>query len=186
MSKKIAVLRGINVAGKRKILMADLKALCEDLGWKNVVSYIQSGNLIFNSDVSNSELELQLEYAIANTYGFDVPVIVRNSNELEDIVKKNPFFKEDSLRQAQTDKDKINRIYLAFLKEKPTQENLEKTLAFNFEPDEFQIKEKEVFLCYSERYSKSKLTNNFLEQKLNVIATTRNWKTVLKLQELCK
>lgn len=177
MSKKIAVLRGINVGGKRKILMTDLKALCEDLSWKNVVSYIQSGNLIFNSDLPNSELEQQLENAITDCYGFDVPVIVRNSNELEDIVNKNPFFKEE--------KD-INVFYLAFLKEKPTQENLKKTLTFNFEPDVFQIKEKEVFLCYSERYSKSKLTNNFLEKKLKVTATTRNWKTILKLQELCK
>ena len=65
MGRKIALVRGINVGGKRKILMADLKSLCEKLWWKNVMTYIQSGNLIFNSDTPNSELENDLEKAIA-------------------------------------------------------------------------------------------------------------------------
>jgi uncharacterized protein (DUF1697 family) len=108
MKRKIAILRGINVGGKRKILMADLKSLCENLGWKNIVTYIQSGNLIFDSDKPNSELEINLEKAITEKFGFDVPVIVRTEKELETSINNNPFFDED------TD---IKQLHLTFLKE---------------------------------------------------------------------
>src|SRR5690625_2933054 len=91
MNRKIGILRGINVGGKRKILMADLKSLCEELGLKNVTTYIQSGNLIFNSDKPNSELENKLEKAITEKFGFDVPVIVRTEKELESSIRKNPL-----------------------------------------------------------------------------------------------
>ncbi len=96
MSTKIAILRGINVGGKRKILMTDLKLLCETLGWKNVKTYIQSGNLIFTSEVENSKLENMLEKAITEKYGFDVPVIIRNADELKTTIDKNPFYKNNT------------------------------------------------------------------------------------------
>jgi len=82
MNKKIAILRGINVGGKRKILMADLKALCKKLELEQIETYIQSGNLLFNSQLKNSELEDLLEDAIQEKFGFEVPVIVRDSEEL--------------------------------------------------------------------------------------------------------
>jgi len=177
MSKKIAILRGINVGGKRKILMAELKSLCEDLGWKNVATYIQSGNLIFTSDKTNSELEKNLEIALTENFGFDVPVIVRSLEELQTSIDKNPFLGEDA---------DINQLHLTFLKEKPTKENEEKILAFNYEPDQFSIDGKDVFIFCDGKYHKSKLSNNFFEKKLKTGATTRNWKTVLKLYELSK
>ncbi|MCB0749780.1 MAG: DUF1697 domain-containing protein, partial [Ignavibacteriae bacterium] len=90
MNRKIAILRGINVGGKRKILMDDLKSMCEKLGLKNVKTYIQSGNLIFNSDRKNAELENDLEKAITGKFGFDVPVIVRTETELKNSISKNP------------------------------------------------------------------------------------------------
>ncbi len=77
MNKKIAILRGINVGGKRNILIADLKFLYEKLELSNVKTYIQSGNIIFNSNKENSELEKELEQNITEKYGFNVPVIVR-------------------------------------------------------------------------------------------------------------
>ncbi|MGB5653915.1 MAG: DUF1697 domain-containing protein [Robiginitalea sp.] len=177
MNKKIAILRGINVGGKRKILMADLKALCQNLGWANVVTYIQSGNLIFDSKKQNPELEQTLEKAISYNYGFDVPVIIRNANELQTSIGRNSFFDKDA---------DITQLHLTFLKENPTSENVEKTKTYNFEPDRFEIVEKDVFICCAGKYHQSKLTNNFFEKKLKVGATTRNWKTVLKLQELSK
>jgi uncharacterized protein (DUF1697 family) len=92
MEKKIAILRGINVGGKRRILMADLKLLFESFGLKNVVTYIQSGNVIFDSDQLNSELENLFEKGITEKFGFDVPVIVRSSKDLEKAIQKNPFY----------------------------------------------------------------------------------------------
>jgi len=177
MNRKIGILRGINVGGKRKILMVDLKSTCEKLGLKNVTTYIQSGNLIFNSDKPNSELENELEKAITEKYGFDVPVIVRTEKELENSINNNPFFDKD------TD---IKQLHLTFLKEKPNKENLEKILTFKNEPDKFQIEDKDAFIFCAGKYHESKLTNNFFEKQLKVGATTRSWKTVMKLSELSK
>lgn len=175
MNIRIAILRGINVGGKRKILMADLKSMCEKLGLKNVKTYIQSGNLIFNSDRQNSELENDLEKAITEKFGFDVPVIVRTEKELEASINNNPFFDKDA---------DIKQLHLTFLKEKPSKENIDKTLTYNYEPDKFKIDDKDTFIFCAGKYHKSKLTNNFFEKQLKVGATTRNWKTVLKLSEL--
>lgn len=177
MNRKIAILRGINVGGKRKILMADLKSMCEDLGLKDVTTYIQSGNLIFISDRKNAELENNLEKAITDKFGFDVPVIVRTEKELENSINNNPFFDKHA---------DIKQLNLTFLKEKPNKENFEKILPFDYEPDKFQIDNKDVFIFCAGKYHESKLTNNFFEKQLKVGATTRNWKTVLKLSELSK
>ena len=157
--------------------MADLKSLCEKLELKNVKTYIQSGNLIFNSSRPNSELEKTLEEAIADNFGVDVPVIVRSAEELRTSIEKNPFYVKDA---------NINQLHLTFLKENPTKENAEKTLTFDHEPDKFKINDKDVFIYCEGKYHQSKLTNNFFEKKLNVGATTRNWKTILKLHELSK
>jgi len=177
METKIAILRGINVGGKRKILMVDLKSLCEKLGWKEVRTYIQSGNVIFNSTEQNAELENTLENAIAEKFGFDVPVIVRSSNELQISIDKNPFYDNDA---------DVTQIHLTLLKENPIDEDVKQIQTFNYEPDRFVINDKEVFIYCEGKYHQSKLTNNFFEKKLKVGATTRNWKTVLKLIELSK
>ena len=157
--------------------MADLKSLCEKLGLKNVATYIQSGNLIFVSGKQNSELESMLEKGILETFGFDVPVIVRSSKELEASIDDNPFYDKNA---------DINSLHLTFLKEKPTKENEEKALTFNYEPDKFKIQDKYVYILCEGKYHQSKLTNNFFEKKLDTGATTRNWKTVLKLSDLGK
>lgn len=156
--------------------MADLKSLCEELNLKNVGTYIQSGNLVFNSNKQNSEIENILEEAITDKFGFDVPVIVRSSEELQTSIDNNPFFETDAA---------IDQLHLTFLKEKPGQEYKEKILTFKFD-DKFKISDKDVFLFCTGKYHQSKLTNNFLEKKLHTVATTRNWKTVLKLYELSK
>ncbi len=177
MNKKIAILRGINVGGKRKILMSDLKSLWGKLGLKNVKTYIQSGNIIFDSDKENAELENKLEKAIADKFRFDVPVIVRTAKEFKTSIKNNPFFDENA---------DIKQFHLTFLKEKPKKENIENILTYNYKPDKYKIDNKDVFIYCAGKYHESKLINNFFEKKLKVGATTRNWKTVLKLLELSK
>lgn len=178
MEKKIAILRGINVGGKRKILMADLRSLLEGLGFSDVSTYIQSGNAFFSSQTKSTDLEIadEIQKAILEKYGFEVPVIVRTAKSIANAIKNNPFYEDES-----TD---ISKLHLTFLKEKPSDENRLKTETYNYEPDKFIISGSDTFIYCEGKYHKSKLTNNFFEKKLKVSATTRNWKTVLKLLEL--
>jgi len=179
MSKKIAILRGINVGGRRKILMADLRSLFEKLGFQEAQTYIQSGNVLFHTDSSTSNIEIatKLEQAITKQYDFDVPVIVIDANQLKKLANKNPFYKNEKID--------ITHLHLTFLKEPPSKENRLKTEKYNYEPDQFVVNNQGVFVYCEDKYHQSKLTNTFFEKKLKVAATTRNWKTVMKLMELC-
>ncbi|WP_375579798.1 DUF1697 domain-containing protein [Marivirga tractuosa] len=179
MNIKIAILRGINVGGKRKILMADLKELMGTLGYQNIQTYIQSGNLIFNADdkLQNKGIEQELENAILKKFSFEVPVIVLSKDNIESALAKNPFYKADA---------DINKLHLTFLNELPEKDKLAFVESLDFAPDQFKIIGKNAFIYCEDSYHKSKLTNDFFEKKLKVKATTRNWKTVLKLWELSK
>ena len=173
--KYISLLRGINVGGKRKILMADLKNLYTKLGFTDCTSYIQSGNVIFEyKEQTASELANKIETAVKKEYGFDVPVIVITTNELQEAIQINPY----------TETKGIESICLTFLNKKPEADLINKIINLNFSPDEFQIKNQNVFIFCPGPYHKTKLSNQFFESKLKVRATTRNWKTVLKLLEL--
>ena len=177
MARYISILRGINVGGNRKILMADLKSLYGKLDFSNVQTYIQSGNVIFDSEkIETSILEQKVQQAIAETFGFDVPMIVRTVGEWAESIANNPFWKEK-------DAD-IDRLHLTFLKETPVLKKLIKMMNIDLSPDRFQVIGKDAFIFCSAGYSDSKLTNQFFESKLGVSATTRNWKTVIKLNEL--
>lgn len=107
---------------------------------------------------------------------FIIYLIIRSSKEIAKVANNNPF-----LQQKETD---ITQLHLTFLKELPTSENLSKINAYNYEPDQFVMEGKNAFIFCEGKYHKSKLTNSFFEKKLKVTATTRNWKTVLKLLEL--
>ncbi len=174
MSLSVALLRGINVSGKNLISMKDLEGLFLSAGMKNVTTYIQSGNVIFKTDkkFTNVKLAKLIEDKIAATCNFQVPVIIRTLKELQHIVAINPFIKED-----------IDSLYVTFLSNSPNAVNLEKLDNVSFLPDRFEIRDKEIFLSVSS-YGSTKLSNNFFENKLKVTATTRNWKTVIKLLEL--
>ncbi len=179
MTNYIAILRGINVGGNRKLLMADLKTICKGLGFQNIKTYIQSGNVIFHiEEQEHNKLATTLEMAIKKNHGFDVPVVVRTLAELKKIQDQNPF-----LKNADTS---IDELHLTFLSEDPSTENLKKIETYNYTPDEFKIIGHNAFIKIPGKYHKSKLTNSFFEKKLQVKATTRNWKTVLKLMELAE
>ncbi len=174
-TKYISLLRGINIGGKRKILMADLKDLYSTIGFSNCISYIQSGNVIFEcEEKSTFELAHKIEDAVKSRYGFDVPVIVITTDELKDAVQANPYI----------DKKPIESIFLTFLKQKPEIEFIDKISKLNFSPDKFQIINRNAFIYCPESYHKTKLSNKFFESKLKVSATTRNWKTIRRLLEL--
>lgn len=178
MQTYISILRGINVSGQKKILMSDLKGLYESLKFKNVITYIQSGNVIFsaNDKSSDTELSKKIEKAIIKKYDFSVPVIIRSIEEIERVLNNNPFLKQQNID--------TERLYVTFLSAIPENDHLLKLKDIDFSPDKFIIKEKEIFLFVPNGYGETKINNNFFENKLKVTATTRNWKTVNKLAEI--
>lgn len=178
MAKYISILRGINVGTGRKVPMADLKKLCETLGLKNVQNYIQSGNLVF--ELPNPEpipdLETRLQKAFSEAFGFEIPVLIRTTEEWAASIVQNPYLKEENVD--------IDRLHLTCLKEMPSPELLDKIKAFQYLPDRYEILGRDVFIFCAAGYGTSKLVNSFFESKLKTPATTRNWKTVMKLNEM--
>jgi uncharacterized protein (DUF1697 family) len=178
METYISILRGINVSGQKKIKMADLKQLYEELKFKDVITYIQSGNVIFKTDkkLTDTELTKRIEKKIFEKYQFEVTVIIRTIKEMEKVQKSNPFLK---LKGIDTE-----RLYVTFLDEIPMKENIERINQVDFSPEKFIITGREVYLHCPNGYGRTKLNNNFFENKLKITATTRNWNTVNKLVEM--
>lgn len=182
MATIISLLRGINVSGQKKILMTDLRNLYESLDFSDVSTYIQSGNVIFNSSSKKSlcELNKMIEDAIENQYGFFVPVINKTPDEINHIAQLNPF-KDEAIVEA-------NKVYITFLDNPPKAEdmgNLEE-LKQRSSPDRFEIIENAIYFHFPNGAGTSRLNNTLFEKKLNRKATTRNWRTVTKLLELAK
>ena len=168
-SSYVSMLRAVNVGG-RKVEMEKLRDLYASMGFKNVRSYIQSGNVLFEYPKSNRPgLSEKIEKQIKKTFGMDVSVLIRTDSELQRIVESSPFSKKDQ-----------SKLHVTFLRSEPSRDpELEEEInkAKNRE-EEFAIMGKEVYLFLPNGYGTSKLTNTFFERKLKVIATTRNWKTV--------
>ena len=177
MRKYISMLRGINVSGQKIVTMQELKTLYESLDLKNIKTYIQSGNVIFESpDTDVSELINKLETAIKQTFGFSVIVIIRTENEFQHIIEKNPFYGKR--------KEDIKKLHVTFLSDTPSKSSINSMIKkVEQGVDEWFITEKEIYLYCPNGYGRTKLTNNYFENKLNVSATTRNWKTVNKLYD---
>ncbi len=173
----LSLFRGINVGGHHIIKMNELKSLYGTLGLKDVRTYIQSGNVVFSSDDSDvTHLQQQLMESVAQTFGFPVEIIVRTASELEDIIAKNPF-------QGRPDKETqwVVVMFLVAVPDDAVQENLLKTY---IGPEEIVFRGKEVYIYYTNGIGRSKLSNTFIEKKLKVAGTARNWNTVLQLQKM--
>jgi len=174
MKTYIAFLRGINVGGKKKVLMAELRDLLTDFGLKNVKTYIQSGNIIFNSeDKETIKLEEEISNIIQLHFGFDVPVLVKTYQELEQIFYACPFSEE-----------KKQKSYFSLLYSVPNEAIQDDISKMDYQNDLVEITQKCVYLYPALGYGKSKYNNNFFERKLKVTATARNYKTLVKLLEL--
>ncbi len=180
METYISILRGINVGGHNKIPMTGLKDLYEELNLKNIITYIQSGNVIFKFAKVPSEqgLAKKIEKKILEKYGFDVPVIIRSLNEIENTLVTNPFLKQDGID--------IEKLHVTFLSDVPQKAQLEAIKKYYHSPEKFIILGKEVYVYCPNGYGNTKISNTFFENKLKVTATTRNWKTVNKLADLAK
>lgn len=173
MTKYIALLRGINVGGHHKVPMAELKTKMAQWGYKNVITLLNSGNIVFESDETEAEeVESSLQSQLENHFGFSIPVICVNANEISNLVSDNPF-----------EGGEINeniRLYLTFLREKPV------TVKFSEKGSEdgFKIIETRGRIIVSVldlSISKTVKGMEQLEKLYGKNITTRNYNTILKL-----
>ena len=175
----IALLRGINVSGQKKIKMIDLKNLFESLGFKNVKTYIQSGNVIFDYDrIDIIKLANEIEKKISETFGFFVNTIIRTDEELSNIINNNPFVKEPNVE--------FDNLYVTFMLDIPEPSTVMFLDAKKEENEKLVIISKEIYLYCPNGYGRTKLNNVMVEKKLKTVATTRNWKTINNLLEISK
>jgi len=172
----IALLRGINVGGKNMIKMETLRATFESLGFENVVSYINSGNLAFDTHVADDlKLAGAIHDAIQSEFGFNISVMVRTTAEIEQIIADNPF---DG--QFESHKD----VHVFFLNEKLNDEQEALLLAQGNENELFAISGRHVACLLKIHITDSAVGKGFIDKKLKVAATGRNWRTVQKLLDL--
>lgn len=174
MNTYIAILRGINVSGAKPIKMEELRLTFQKPGFENITTYIQSGNVVF-STTATSQLTAKIAEAIKTDFGFEVPVIVLSCEELKAIIGNNPL--NDGTKDP-------GFFHITFLAENPAAYNLSDIAAKKQGNEEIIISGKVVYLYCPHGYGKTKLTNTFLESKLKVTATTRNWKTANELFRL--
>ena len=169
----VALLRAINVGGARKILMADLRAMFAAMGYGAAQTYIQSGNVVFQTEEAEQPLRQRIEGEIAATFGFPVTVALRTADETARITTTSPYL-PDGLAESES-------LYVAVLAESPAPQGIERLLASETAPDEWRLIGRAVYLLYRRTMRDTKLTNALLEKKLGVAATSRNWRTITTL-----
>ncbi|HNS43117.1 MAG TPA: DUF1697 domain-containing protein [Taishania sp.] len=179
MNTYIAILRGINVSGQKIIKMDALRQLFENSGFSNVRTYIQSGNVLFSSEQTNtSELEQLIATQIEKEFGFQVPVLILTHLELQQIVENNPFLNDETKNPA--------FLHITFLASTPVEDAIDQLTIKKAEQEAFLLTQNALYLYCPNGYGNTKLTNNFIESKLKVQATTRNWKTTLELLKMAE
>ena len=173
--KYIAFLRGINVGGKNKVKMETLREICIAQGFENVKTYINSGNIIFETRKTDDKtLIAEIEKAIEKEFGLQIKTIVRSVSEMEDIVKNNPF---DG--QFENDKD----LHVFFLDEEMPDEKRELLLSNNNENEMFAVRGREIFCLLKISVLDSLIGKDYIAKKLKIPSTARNWRTVNKVLE---
>jgi uncharacterized protein (DUF1697 family) len=174
----VALLRGINVGGHKKVSMTDLRGVLRSLGYTDISTYLQSGNALFSSARQEPEqLSLEIERGIAGQLRLEVRVMIRTPEELAAVVDANPF------REATADP---TRLHVSFLSAQPDVERLAAIDARQFEPERFHVGDRAIYLWYPSGAGQARLTNAILERRLGVSATARNWNTVTKLLDLAR
>lgn len=175
----ISILRGINVSGHKLIKMDALRKLYENLGFHSITTYVQSGNVVFSAaDTDPKKLEEKISLQIEKDFGFDVPIIVLTISKLRQIIDDNPFLKDPNKNEA--------FLHVTFLSSKSEYTDFETIEGKKQSGEEIVFSEHAVYLYCPNGYGKTKLTNSFLEPKLKVVATTRNWKTTKELLKIAE
>lgn len=174
----VALLRGINVGGKNKLPMKELKAIFLDAGCSDVDTFIQSGNVVFRAPAALAKrLPRAVADAVSGRFGLRVPVVMRSAEELRRAVDANPFV------AASLDSD---LLHIAFLVDAPKPAQVAALDPNRSPADRFEVRGRDVYLYFPNGVSGSKLTNDYLDSRLGTTSTLRNWRTTLKLLELAE
>ncbi len=174
MNKYIALLRGINVGGKNPIRMADLTAVFSEAGFRDVKTYIQSGNIVFESQPeSEPVLSEIISNRISSRFGLTVPVLVFSRGRLRQIYNQNPFLTTDGFDHK--------HLCITLLSGIPELSTIAPLNGEDFYPERFHVIGDAVYLYCPNGYGKTRLTNTFWEKKTGLTATSRNLQTIQKL-----
>ena len=175
MNTYIILLRGVTPTGKNKVLMMPLRTALEQAGLQDVRTYIQSGNIIAGTRLSQFELERLVHDVIAKQFGGDIVVVARTVRQFRNILNRNPFEQADPAK-----------LFFTVLASKPDKHVVKEFLAPGYSPDEVRVIGDTVYLLVADQYSYVKANNNYIERKLRVSATTRVYRTMAKLLELSR
>ncbi|MBL8857149.1 MAG: DUF1697 domain-containing protein [Planctomycetes bacterium] len=174
--RHVALLRGINVGGKNKLLMADLVELFEAAGCTAVKTYIQSGNVVFAASPKVAAvLAGRIPERIEEEFGLRVPIVLRSAAEFGTTVRSNPFLELGADPDA---------LHVAFLREKPDKAHVAALDPGRSPGDSFQLRGRELFLHLPNGVARTKLSSAYLDKTLGTVCTARNWRTVQKIHEL--
>lgn len=177
MTTHLALLRGINVSGHNMIKMEALKTTLEAIGFQNVQTYIQSGNVFVDTDEeSPAAVGFKIKQEIFKAFGHEVPVVVIAKEDLEACFKNNPFLKEKDIDSK--------KLYVAFISTTLQSTSMNDLKISQFKPDEASIDGNRIFIKYAVGAGKTRFDQKYIEKKLNVIATIRNWNTVTQLLKM--
>lgn len=175
VSTHIALLRGINVGGKNSMPMKTLIAIFERAGCTGVRTYIQSGNVVFETSAVSRAVS-SVTRACSREFGFEIPIVVRTARELRAVTTNNPFFEK-----KKTDTDALHVVFLADVPDAKSVAALDPNRS---PPDELAVRGREIYLRCPNGIGRSKLTNAWFDTTLGTISTMRNWRTVLALLEM--
>lgn len=177
MTTHLALLRGINVSGHNMMKMDALKTTLENIGFQNVQTYIQSGNVFVDCEEDNpASVGFKIKQEIFKTFGHEVPVVVIGKADLEKCFTNNPFLKE---KEAD-----IKKLYYAFISSTLKSDNINDLKMSQVKPDEAHIDESRIYIKYAVGAGKTRLEQKYIEKKLNVTATIRNLNTVTQLLKI--
>ncbi|MCY1495941.1 hypothetical protein D3C87_206310 [compost metagenome] len=177
MTTHLALLRGINVSGHNMIKMEALKTTLEAIGFQNVQTYIQSGNVFVDTEEKNAlKVGFLIRQEIFKVFGHEVPVVVIGKDDLAICFRNNPFLKEKDID--------TKKLYVAFVSTTLKSESINDLKISQFKPDEASIDGSRIYIKYAVGAGKTRFDQKYIEKKLNVTATIRNWNTVTQLLTL--
>jgi len=175
MNKYIVLLRGINVGGNNKLPMADLRELLATNGYKNIATYIQSGNIFLNSTKTAEEININIKLLLKQQFDYDIPVVTLTAEEIKTCFTQNPYLKIE---------EDFKNLHVTFLNTAPEKGSIENISIKKSNNDSYIIEGRIIYLHTPDGYRSTKFTNGEFEKKLKTQATTRNWRTTTKLFEM--
>jgi uncharacterized protein (DUF1697 family) len=174
-TRYVAFLRGINVGGRVKVGMADLRTMLTDLGYRDVATLLQSGNAVLTTSAKPDAVAAAIEKQLHADTDLDVKCVVRTASELKTVLARDPY--EGRANDPA-------RYVVAFMNKAPTKAKIAAIDPATFEPDEFRIVGREAYIWCPAGLRDTKLTAPNFEKKLGVVATARNWNTCQKVLAL--